>query len=137
MRRKKKSCFNTCPWKIRCKGKSLTEKRGSLKYVPMLKLKTQLMSPPPTIKNTKKSNMLPHVWSRLSLKGLKVWENPLLSNRKRILVLEKKTLLLTQRQAFYVSKRFFFPKKNPFRYTKRGKKFNPTRFSDPRPPNCG
>jgi len=41
--------------------------------------------------------MLPHVWSRLSLKGLKVWENPLLSNRKRILVLEKKTLLGTQK----------------------------------------
>ena len=45
--------------KIRCKGKSLTEKRGSLKYVPMLKLKTQLMSPPPTIKNTKKKQHAP------------------------------------------------------------------------------
>ena len=66
-----------------------------------------------------------------------MWENPLLSNRKRILVLEKKTLLLTQRQAFYVSKRVFFPKKNPFRYTKSGQILNLMCGIDRRPQICG
>ena len=98
LRRKKKVASILTQWKIRCKGKRLTEKRGSLKQVPLLKLKAQLMSPPPTIKNTKKkNNKFPHVWSRLSLKGLKVLKTRLLSNRKRILVLEKKNLLGTQK----------------------------------------
>ena len=77
--------------------KKVDWKARFIKASPLTKIKSSAdESPTNNQKHQKKSNKFPHVWSRLSLKGLKVLKTRLLSNRKRILVLEKKTLLGTQ-----------------------------------------
>ena len=91
-----------------------TKEKVSLRSHFWVVIKAKLMSPLPTIlKNIKKATTTPHFWSILTLKGLKVLKNKLLSLVKGILFLWKKTLLLKARKLAF-SKTVFFSQKKPF-----------------------